>query len=112
MNNRHKLLLFDIDGTLVIYKGKIPHRLFEGMIEEIFNKKISLANYRFSGKTDKAIIDDVCTIAEIPKEEHLAKEEAMMEWVGDRLEQQASPESLHLLPNVPQLLETLSPDRK
>ncbi len=111
MNNRHKLLLFDIDGTFVIYKDKFPHRLFEGLVKEFFGKEISLAKYRFSGKTDKAIIDDVCTIAEVSKDELLAKEEAMMEWVADRVEEQTSPDSFNLLPNVPQLLRQLSEDK-
>src|SRR5438552_298582 len=86
MTKRHKLLLFDIDGTLVIYKDKFPHRLFEGMIEAFFDKKISLANYRFSGKTDKAII-------------------------ADMVEEQTSPESFNLLPNVTELLQKLSADK-
>jgi phosphoglycolate phosphatase len=109
-NNRHKLLLVDIDGTLVIYKDKYPHRLFEGMIEVFFSKKISLQNYRFSGKTDKAIIADMIAIAGISSQMHLEKEEAMMEWVADRVEEQTSPDSFHLLPNVPKLLQTLSED--
>jgi phosphoglycolate phosphatase len=111
MNNRHKLLLFDIDGTLVIYKDKFPHRLFEEMTEAFFHKKISLANYRFSGKTDKAIIADMIKIAEISPEEHLTKEEAMMEWIADRVEEQTSPDSFNLLPNVTELLQKLSADK-
>ena len=110
MNNKHKLLLVDIDGTLVIYKDKYPHRLFEGMIDAFFNKKISLQNYRFSGNTDKAIIADMIGIAGISREEHLEKEEAMMEWIADMVEEQTSPDSFRLLPNVPKLLQTLSED--
>lgn len=108
MNNRHKLLLWDIDGTLVIYKDKFPHRLFEAMIKEFFNKDISLVNYRFSGKTDKAIIADMIGIAGIPAEVHQEKEEAMMEWVADKVEEQTSPDSFNLLPNVSGLLQRLS----
>ncbi len=108
MNNRHKLLLWDIDGTLVIYKDKFPHRLFEAMIKEFFHKEISLQNYRFSGKTDKAIIADMIEIAGVSHEEHLQKEEAMMEWVADRVEEQTSPDSFKLLPNVTELLQKLS----
>jgi phosphoglycolate phosphatase len=110
MNTRHKLLLVDIDGTLVIYKDRFPHRLFAQMIDVFFQKTISLDHYRFSGKTDKAIIDDMCSIAEIPKGERQEKEEAMMEWIADRVEEQTSPDSFRLLPNVPQLLARLSAD--
>src|SRR5579864_2186588 len=108
MDNRHKLLLWDIDGTLVIYKDKFPHRLFEGMIKEFFHKDISLKNYRFSGKTDKAIIADMIAIAGISAEIHAAKEEAMMEWIADQVEKQTSPQSFNLLPNVRELLQKLS----
>ncbi|MFI5263557.1 MAG: HAD family hydrolase [Candidatus Kapaibacterium sp.] len=108
MNNRHKLLLWDIDGTLVIYKDKFPHRLFEAMIKEFFHKEISLQGYRFSGKTDKAIIADMVGIVGISPEEHNQKEEAMMEWIADRVEEETSPDSFNLLPNVTQLLQKLS----
>ena len=108
MNNRHKLLLWDIDGTLVIYKNKYPHRLFEAMVKEYFDTDISLKNYRFSGKTDKAIIADMIGIAGVSAEQHSAKEEAMMEWIADRVEEETSPETFDLLPNVTQLLQKLS----
>jgi phosphoglycolate phosphatase len=108
MNKRHKLILWDIDGTLIIYKDKFPHRLFEAMVKEFFGKDISLVNYRFSGKTDKAIITDMMGIAEISPNEHLQKEEAMMEWIADQVEEQTSPNSFDLLPNVTRLVQKLS----
>ncbi|MDP4220927.1 MAG: HAD hydrolase-like protein [Bacteroidota bacterium] len=108
MKNRHTLILWDIDGTLVIYKDKFPHRLFEGMIKEFFGQEISLKNYRFSGKTDKAIIADMIGIAGIPAEVHREKEEAMMEWVADKVEADTSPDSFNLLPNVTELLKKLA----
>jgi len=108
MTNRHKLLLFDIDGTLVLYKERFPQRLFEEMIEVFFGKKISLSTYRFSGQTDKLIISNVCKIAEIPEALHAEKEEAMMEWIQDTVAERTSPDSFHLLPKVTELLEALS----
>ena len=107
-NNSHKLLLFDIDGTILLYKDKFPRKLFEEMIGFFFNKKISLADYRFSGKTDKAIISDVCTISGILTEDHLANEEAMMEWIADTVAKRTSPDSFVLLPNIRELLQHLS----
>jgi phosphoglycolate phosphatase len=108
MNTAHKLLLFDIDGTIVLYKDKFPRKLFDEMIEVFFYKKISLEQYRFSGKTDKAIIAEVCDIAGISPKDHLANEESMMEWIGDTVAERTSPESFYLLPNIPELLHKLS----
>jgi phosphoglycolate phosphatase-like HAD superfamily hydrolase len=108
MDKRHKLLLFDIDGTLVIYKERFPHHLFAKMIEVFFSKKISLDQYRFSGKTDKAIIGEVLKIAGVSEEEHLEKEEAIMEWIADTVAEETTPDSFDLLPNVNELLSTLS----
>src|SRR5689334_3532576 len=107
MNNRHKLLLFDIDGTLVIYKDRFPRRLFEEMVKEFFTVTISLDTYRFSGKTDKAIIADVLAIAGIPKEQYEVQEPAIMEWIAGKVEKETTPDSFHLLPNVTELLSIL-----
>jgi phosphoglycolate phosphatase len=106
--NSHKLLLFDIDGTIVLYKDKFPRKLFEEMIEVFFYKKISLAEYRFSGKTDKAIIGEVCSNAGIPSEDHLKNEELMMEWIADTVADRTTPDSFDLLPNIRELLIYLS----
>ena len=108
MTKKHKLLLFDIDGTLVLYKDKFPRKLFEEMVDVFFHKKISLAEYRFSGKTDKAIIGEVLGVADIPKPDHLENEEAMMEWIADMVAERTSPDSFDLLPNVRDLLNHLS----
>lgn len=108
MNKRHKLLLFDIDGTLILYKERFPHHLFAKMIEVFFGKKISLDHYRFSGKTDKAIIGEVLKIAGVSEQEHLEKEEAIMEWIADTVADETTPDSFYLLPNVNELLGTLS----
>ncbi|MEI8135661.1 MAG: HAD hydrolase-like protein [bacterium] len=108
MTNRHKLLLWDIDGTLVLYRDKYPHKLFASMVKEFFDLEISLAQYRFSGKTDKAIIGDMMEIAGISHDQHQQKEFAMMEWIADKVEEQTSPDSFTLLPNVTELLQQLS----
>src|SRR5579872_5998562 len=104
----HKLLLFDIDGTIVLYRDKFPRQLFEEMIEVFYYKKISLAEYRFSGKTDKAIIAEVCSIARISSDDHLKNEEAMMEWIADMVAERTTPDSFDLLPNIRELLIDLS----
>jgi phosphoglycolate phosphatase-like HAD superfamily hydrolase len=108
MNNSYKLLLFDIDGTIVLYKDKFPRKLFEEMIEVFYYRKISLSDYRFSGKTDKAIIAEVCSIAGIFSDDHQKNEAAMMEWIADTVADRTTPDSFDLLPNIRELLTDLS----
>lgn len=104
----HKLILFDIDGTLVLYRDRMPEKIFEDMVQYFFDKEVSLAEYRFSGKTDKAIIRDTLALAGIEGAEHEANELAIMEWVADELDRRSHPDLFHLLPNVEVLLEELS----
>ncbi len=106
--NSHKLLLFDIDGTLVLYTDDFPHRMFEEMTEHFFGKPVSLDAYRFSGKTDKLIISEVAALAGITETELSAREPEIVEWIPLRLEEHLDDSTFELLPNVRPVLEELS----
>jgi phosphoglycolate phosphatase len=104
----HTLVLFDIDGTLTIYNDDFPHRMFEELAEHFFAKKISLEDYRFSGKTDKNIIAEVIERAGVPEDQFLEKEAAIVDWVPARLERHISHQTFSMLPKVNHLVEELS----
>ena len=108
MHKRHTLILFDIDGTLLIYKDGLPNRMFAEMVAHFFQKEIVIPRGFFSGKTDKAIIAEVMELAEIPRDHHFEKEQEMMDWIVSYVQRVTSPDSFHLLPNVKPLLDALS----
>jgi phosphoglycolate phosphatase len=106
--NSHKLLLFDIDGTLVLYTDDFPHRLFERMVEHFFGRSVSLDSYRFSGKTDMLIIAEVAALAGVSESELAAREAEIVEWIPDRLAEHMPNGSFELLPNVVAVLDELA----
>jgi phosphoglycolate phosphatase-like HAD superfamily hydrolase len=106
--NSHKLLLFDIDGTLVLYTDDFPHRMFEQMTEHFFGRRVSLDDYRFAGKTDKLIISEVAALAGVPTADLLSREAEIVEWIPSRLESHIDDDTFELLPNVVKVLEELA----
>ncbi len=67
-----KLLLFDIDGTLI--RSQSAGRIAMGMaLDEVFGKSGPLETYRMSGKTDQRIVTDLLTAAGVGSNEIAAK---------------------------------------
>lgn len=106
-SKQRKLVLFDIDGTLVLYRGREAYGIFEDMSRELFGRELSLDNYRFSGKTDKAISYEVLTIAGVPEADIAPREPEIYEWVTKQLAERTNPESFDLLPNVRTILDAI-----
>jgi phosphoglycolate phosphatase-like HAD superfamily hydrolase len=107
-SKEHKLLLFDIDGTLVLYRDKLPRYIFEDMVRAFFEKDVSLEGYRFSGKTDKNIIREVLALGGIGTSDYIGREIEIMEWIADEVDRRTTPESFHLLPRITELLDELT----
>lgn len=106
-SKKRKLILFDIDGTLVLYRGREAYGIFEDMSRELFGRELSLNDYRFSGKTDKAISYEVLSIAGVPEAEIMPREPEIYEWVTKQLAERTKPESFDLLPNVRTILDAI-----
>ena len=85
-SRRRKLILFDVDGTLVLYKDRISNRIFERLAQTFFARDISLDGYRFSGKTDKAIVHEVLSLNGIADEEILKHEQEIFTWIPREFE--------------------------
>ena len=105
--SKRKLVLFDIDGTLVLYRGREAYGIFEDMSRELFGAPVSLDTYRFSGKTDKAITYEVLGLAGVAEETIAGREHEVFEYVTAALQERTSPDSFDLLPNVTMLLDAI-----
>ncbi len=60
------LILFDIDGVLLVEDEHANYR-FVVAVEQVFGSHVDLSEYVTSGKTDTAILLDLCERAGIPR---------------------------------------------
>ena len=102
-----KLLLFDIDGTLVDCGGQ-PKPLFGDALAEIYGARGDISGYDFSGKTDPRIVVDLMTAAGVPEALVRERLDDLRDASLARLERHLEPERVRILPGVVELLTTLA----
>lgn len=102
-----RLLLFDIDGTL-LHCGPQVRPIFASALQDVYGATGDLDRYDFAGKTDPRIVLDLLTATGRGREEILAElpraRALYLERLGERLER----EGMCLLPGVVELLEELA----
>lgn len=100
-----RVLLFDVDGTL-IRTGKAVHRAFFQALEEAFGFRPQIDGYSFGGKTDPQIVRELMTAAGVPADHVAGKLGNCLARYLDLLEESA-PEAGHgtVLPGVVELLD-------
>jgi phosphoglycolate phosphatase-like HAD superfamily hydrolase len=103
----HRLLLFDIDGTLVD-GGPQPRGLFMNALIEVYGTAGDCDNYNFAGGTDPRIVIDLVTGAGIPEAEVRAGLPRMREIYLAELDQVLERDLMRLLPGVVEVLEDLA----
>lgn len=102
-----KLLLFDIDGTLVDCGGQ-PKPLFGEALEEVYGARGDLPGYDFSGKTDPRIVVDLMTAAGVPAPVIHERMADLRDAYLGRLAARLEPEHVRILPGVVELLTALA----
>jgi len=102
-----KLVLFDIDGTLVSCDGQ-TRATFKRALESVYGDGGIIDTYDFSGKTDTRIVFDAMTGAGRPADEVMARISKVRDRYLAGLERELDHARVRLLPGVGPLLERLA----
>lgn len=105
------ILLFDIDGTLIL-TGGAGMRGMTRAFAKLFSVENALAGLALSGMTDKIIFKNACQKAKIEYTEqaHADFKGLYQEYLMEEIEKSNS--GKQVLPGVQDLLEQLKPDRR
>lgn len=103
-----KLLLFDIDGTILNMKMGVSKNIFIDTFFDIYGQTISMEQMpRFSGNTDLQILNQMADAIGFDKELVAQKVEDFWNLKLDRFKQYCTAEYIQLIPGVEQLLKSL-----
>jgi len=108
---RRRLVLFDIDGTLIT-DGGASRSAFADALRQVFDYQGDLARYDFSGRTDPQITTMVLSDAGWAENKIAAKFEELWPVYLEGLAWNATTDRIRALPGIPQLINALeSEDR-
>jgi len=103
----NKLVLFDIDGTLLL-ASNTNRRILVDALMAVYGTEGNARSYNFAGKMDSVIIHDVLKHAGL-KDEHISEKfTTIKNTYIDLVKKQLRPEDIQLLNGVPELLGKLS----
>src|SRR3954463_1661037 len=102
-----KLILFDIDGTLLSC-GPQVRPLFASALEEVFGTTGDVDGYNFAGRTDPRIVIDLMTDGGFSPREALEGLPRVRDLYLARLERSLERHGMTLLPAVEELLGRLA----
>lgn len=105
---KRKLVLFDIDGTLLLSAGAGRRAILAALAEHIPNPA-GTEGIRFDGKTDPQIVMELLGAAGDPSPRDAAKIAAVLECYVQHLEQDLAVHGARsrLMPGIPALLDAL-----
>ena len=102
-----KLVLFDIDGTL-LNCGPQVIPVFAQALTEVFGTCGDVDRYDFAGRTDPGIVIDLITAAGVPEPEVREALPRMRELYTGRLDATLDRREMRLLPGVVEILDRLA----
>jgi phosphoglycolate phosphatase-like HAD superfamily hydrolase len=101
-----RLVLFDIDGTL-LSAGGVSARTFEAALREVFGTVGDAAHYDYSGKTDPQIVRELMLGAGFADAEIERRRPLALDAYRERLAESMQPDDVRGKPEVLALLEAL-----
>lgn len=101
-----RLILFDIDGTL-LECGPQVRMIMSATIKEIFGTTGSIDWFDFAGRTDPGIVLDVLKDAGLEEQDIVSRIPELKEKYAVRLEKELDRQRMRLLPGVADLMESL-----
>jgi phosphoglycolate phosphatase-like HAD superfamily hydrolase len=107
----HRLVLFDIDCTLIDAHGAGGRAIFRA-IGETYGVHGELDGYSFHGRTDPAIIVELATRWGTPEAVARERLAACLERYVEVLRDEITPGEVELLPGVGELVTALACDRR
>ncbi len=99
-----KIVLFDIDGTILNVESSLARSIFIDAFGEMFSMDISKSIPSFHGKTDLQIIADISNLYGIDYSNEI---EQIWNNIFDKFEQRISKESITILPGAAELIEEI-----
>ncbi len=107
----HRLVLFDIDCTLIDAHGAGGRAIFRA-IDDVYGVSGGLDGYSFHGRTDPSIIVDLTTRWGTPEAVARDRLEACLERYVDCLRDELSAGEVEVLPGIRELVTALAIDRR
>lgn len=102
-----RLVLFDIDGTILTDRGA-SRSAFADALAQVYGYDGDLGRYDFSGRTDPQIAHMVLRDAGLSRDEVEASLPRLWEIYLDGLARNATPERVHVMPGIRELLAGLA----
>jgi phosphoglycolate phosphatase-like HAD superfamily hydrolase len=102
-----RLVLFDIDGTLISTGGRAGAALGRAL-EATFGRPVPAAGFRFAGKTDPQIVFEMMALVGIDRATVAPLLGAALERYVEALREALTPAAVHVLPGVEALLGRLA----
>lgn len=101
-----RLVLFDIDGTLLNCGRQVGH-IFVGALREIYGGYRRPDGFSFAGKTDPMIVTEMVRAVGLAEDEIVRRLPRMRQRYIEVLDRDLDPAGMRLLPGVIELLDRL-----